>query len=271
MRLIATDLDGTLLRPDGTLSRRSITALRAAREAGWYVVLASGRPPFMVAALMEQLSDSVTHGVLANGSVVCTLPDATTLRSVRFGMPMVADVVTRLRSIDEGYGFALATDVGFAHERGFVERMPPQDLVPVTTDVLAATAGATEAVKLLVFHEHHTAHQLLDIMPLMLGRDLSVTHMGADCVEVGPSGIDKATGLSWLCEQLRVDPLDVVAFGDEYNDHEMLMWAGRGIAMANAHLITQELADEVTLTNVDDGVAVALERILAEDRIAKDA
>jgi hydroxymethylpyrimidine pyrophosphatase-like HAD family hydrolase len=263
MRLIATDLDGTLLRPDGSISQRNIDALRAARQAGWYVVLASGRPPFMITEFMTHLGDSVTHGVLANGSVVCTLPDVTTLRSIRFGVTMAIDVVVRLRESDSGYGFALATDAGFAHERGFAERMPSPQPVPPCDDVLVATHGANEAIKLMVFHARHTGHHLLDVVPLLLGNDLSVTHMGADCVEVGPAGIDKGAALSWLCAHLRVDAGHVVAFGDEYNDHEMLRWAGRGIAMANAHQITKELADEVTLANTQDGVAVALERILA--------
>lgn len=263
MRLIATDLDGTLLRPDSTISQRSVDALRAAKDAGWYVVLASGRPPFMITEIAQQLSGSVTHGVLANGSIVCTLPDVQSLRSIRFPVSTAVEVVQRLRSSDDGYGFALATDTAFAHEQGFAERMPSPQPVPVCDDVLAAARGATEAVKLMVFHRHHTGHQLLDLLPLQLGDELSVTHMGADCVEVGPAGIDKSTGLSWLCAHLSVDARDVVAFGDEYNDHEMLRWAGRGIAMANAHQITKELADEVTLTNVDDGVAVAIERLLA--------
>lgn len=263
MRLLATDLDGTLLGPGGTLSARNIDALRAARAAGWYVVFASGRPPFMVTPLLEPLLDTVTHGVLANGSVVCTLPDQATLRAVRFGVQMAGDVVTHLRSVDPAYGFALATDAGFAHEQGFAERMPAAQPVPAVPDVLVAAQGAQEAIKLMVFHRHHTAHELLHIVPPLLGADLAVTHMGADCVEIGPAGIDKGTALAWLCAHLEVDAADVVAFGDEFNDHEMLRWAGLGIAMANAHPATRDLADEVTASNVDDGVAVALERILA--------
>jgi Cof subfamily protein (haloacid dehalogenase superfamily) len=264
MRLLATDLDGTLLGPDGTISPRSVDALRAAKDAGWYVVLASGRPPFMVAEYAQLLSDSVTHGVPANGSIVCTLPKLQMLRSIRFDVDKAVDVVLRLRELDDAYGFALATDVGFAHERGFAERMPSSQPVQFSEDVLVATKGATEAIKLMVFHHHLTGHQLLDLLPLSIGDELSVTHMGADCVEVGPAGIDKATGLAWLCEHLGVEAMDVVAFGDEYNDHEMLRWAGRGIAMANAHQITKELADEVTSANTEDGVAVALEQILIE-------
>ena len=124
MRLIATDLDGTLLGAGGTLSERNVRALHAAKDAGWYVVLASGRPPFMVAEYLPRLADAVTHGVLANGSIVCTLPDQEMLRAIRFGVSMATDVVVRLRALDLAYGFAMATDVGFAHEDGFAERMP---------------------------------------------------------------------------------------------------------------------------------------------------
>ena len=84
MRLMATDLDGTLLGPGGTLSARNIAALQAAKDAGWYVVLATGRPPFMVAELMPQLGTAATHGVMANGSVVATLPHMELLRTIRF-------------------------------------------------------------------------------------------------------------------------------------------------------------------------------------------
>lgn len=262
MRLLATDLDGTLLGPDGVVSERNVAALRLARAAGWYVVLATGRPPFMVDLLAPQLGEVATHGVMANGSVVATLPDQTVLRTVRFEIELAVRVVTRLRSIDDGYGFALATDRGFAHQVGFAERMPAPTPTPPTDDVLVAADQATEAIKLMVFHRHHGAHELLGLLPTILGHDVSVTHMGADCVEVGVAGIDKATGLMFLCDHLGVDAADVVAFGDEYNDHEMLVWAGRGVAMANAPEETRRLADEVTLSNVDDGVAVALERML---------
>jgi hypothetical protein len=262
MRLVATDLDGTLLGPGGEVSPRTVAALQATRDAGWYVVLATGRPPFMVDLLMPQLGDAVTHGIMANGSVVATLPDQTVLRSIRFGIDVATGVVDRLRGVDPAYHFALATDIGFAHEPGFAERMPAPTPTPPTTDVLEAAAGATEAVKLMVFHDTLGAHELLGLLPTILGHDVSVTHMGANCVEVGVAGIDKGTGLRFLCDLLHVDAADVVAFGDEYNDHEMLVWAGRGIAMANAPEETRRLADEITLTNLEDGVAVALERIL---------
>lgn len=266
MRLIACDLDGTLLRPDASVSERSIAALRAAHAAGVHVVIASGRPPFMLDPVLPYVGEAVTHGVLANGSLVCTLPDGTELRRVRFELDTAVGVVHRLRATDPRYGFALATDAGWAQERGFFERMPVGRMAADSADALEAAAGATEALKLMAFHDDHTAHALLELLPPILGPDLAVTHMGADCVEIGPAGIDKATGLAWLCAHLGIDAADVVAFGDEHNDHEMLRWVGHGVAMANANELTRALADEIAPSNVDDGVAVVIERLLAERR-----
>jgi Cof subfamily protein (haloacid dehalogenase superfamily) len=269
MRLLATDLDGTLLGPGGSLSDRNIDALRAAHVAGWYVVIASGRPPFMVSELVERIGPGVTHGVLANGSIVCTFPDQRTLRAVKFDASVAVDTVRTLRvhaELGDGFGFALATDAGFAHEPGFAERMPAPQEIPPAPDALAAADGAAEAIKLMVFHRRMNAHTLLEVLPSVLGDGLSVTHMGADCVEVGPAGIDKGTGLRFLCDHLGVDLADVVVFGDEFNDHEMLAIAGHAVVMDNANDVTKTLAHEIAPPNSADGVAVVLERLLADGR-----
>lgn len=264
MRLIACDLDGTLLDPSGSITDRSVAALCAARAAGVLVVIASGRPPFMAAPIIERLGDVVTHGVMANGSVICTFPDGSTLRSIKFDIARAVEIVHHLRAVDPDFGFALATDAGFAHEAGFAERMPTASPGPSSPDALSAAVGATVAGKLMVFHRTQSAHSLLDTLPPMVGDDLGVTHMGADCVEIGPTGVDKAAGLAWLCEHLAIDAGDVVAFGDEYNDHEMLHWAGHGVAMGNAAPLTRSFADEVALTNGEDGLAVVVERLLRD-------
>jgi hydroxymethylpyrimidine pyrophosphatase-like HAD family hydrolase len=116
----------------------------------------------------------------------------------------------------------------------------------------------------MVFHDEFAAHELLGLLPTLLDTHVSVTHMGADCVEIGPAGIDKAIGLAWLCDRLGLDAAQVMAFGDEFNDHEMLRWAGHSVAVATAHEATKSLCDEVTLSGDDDGVAVVIERLLGE-------
>ena len=261
-RLVALDLDGTLLDPTGRLRRRSVDALEAAREAGWWVVAATGRPPHMATDLLGATTTAFSHGVMGNGTMICSFPGPQTLLERTFGADVARDVISRLRHDDPGFGFALATDAGFAHERGFVERLPAlHGLGDPDADVLHL--GGSVAVKLMVFHHERSAHELLTVLPTVLGDDLQVSHLGADAVEIGPAGIDKGTGLAWLCDHLGITAADVVAFGDEYNDHTMLRWAGHGVAMGNADHVTKALADEVAPSNADDGVAVVLERLLA--------
>lgn len=262
-RLVALDLDGTLLDPTGHIRPRSVAALEAARDAGWWVVAATGRPPHMATDLLGATTNAFSHGVMGNGTMICSFPGPQTLLERTFGADVARDVIGRLRSHDPRFGFALATDTGFAHERGFVERLPAlHGLGDPDADVLNLEGSV--AVKLMVFHHDRSAHELLTALPELLSADLQVSHLGADAVEIGPTGIDKGTGLAWLCHHLGLTAADVVAFGDEYNDHSMLQWAGHGVAMGNADAITQSLANEVAPSNAEDGVAVVLERLLSQ-------
>lgn len=265
-RLMAFDLDGTLLDPTGSITPRTVTALKSAHDCGIRIVLATGRPPFMMGNLIEAVGPAITHGVMANGAVVCTFPDGQALHTVMFGIDRAVDTITRLRMVDHELGFAIATDVGFAAEPGFAARMPIPSRVPTSPDVLGAIAGATVAAKLLVFHPHIGTHDLIDELAQHLGSDLHATHMGTEVVEIGPTGVDKASGLKWLCDHLEVDAVDVIAFGDNTNDNSMLVWAGRGVAMNNAPELTRKLATDVTSTNGEDGVAAFIEKLLIDLR-----
>ena len=262
-RLIATDLDGTLLDAHGNVSARNAEALRAAASAGITVVFASGRPPHIVGDLCAAVGPAVTHGVLANGTLVCTLPAGELLTMVGFPTSVAIDAIQRLRASDPRYGFALATDRGFAAEHGFFERMPAHPKDPPVDDVLAHHDGSVETVKLLVFHHTKGATELLAAIPAVLGDELGVTHMGAEAVELGPPGLDKGAGLSWLCDYLGIDPADIVVFGDEINDLSMFAMAGYAVAVESGAADVLAVADEIAPRNTADGVAVVIERLLA--------
>ena len=262
-RLIATDLDGTLLNCHGVVSERSIAALRAAHAAGIIVVFATGRPPFVAAQEVLAVGPAVAYGVMANGSMICTLPDGESLYTIRFPSALAVEAIGKLRAQDPLFGFAMATDRGFSEEVGFAERMPVFHSRPTVDDVLTGHDGATDTIKLLAFHHHHSALQLLDIIPPIVGADLVVSHMGTEAVELGPPGADKGAGLRWLCAHLGIDGADVVVFGDEINDLAMFDFAGRSVAVANAAHLVRAAATEVTASNDDDGVALVIEALLA--------
>ena len=112
--------------------------------------------------------------------------------------------------------------------------MPVHHVNPTVDDVLSGHDGATETIKLLAFHHQHSAVELLDLIPPIIGTDLVVSHMGTEAVELGPVGADKGAGLRWLSAHLEIDAADVLVFGDEINDLAMFDFAGRSVAVANA-------------------------------------
>ena len=263
-RLIATDLDGTLLDPGGALHPRSAAALQAAADAGITVVFATGRPPIVATAEVAAAGRGVHYGVMANGTIICTLPAAEVLHAITFSTDMARRAVHALRADDGEYGFALATDRGFTSEAGFHQRMPvmhgPDEPV---LDALAGHEDSEYTIKLLAFHHRHGAHELLARMPPLLGDDLVVSHMGAEAVEIAPAGADKGVGLRWLCAHLGVAAHEVMVFGDEINDLPMFAAAGRRIAVENANPLVRQAADEIAPPNTEQGVAQFIERLLA--------
>src|SRR4029078_3965748 len=147
----------------------------------------------------------VAYGVMANGSMICTLPNGESLYTIRFPTTLAIEAIGKLRAHDAPFGVALATDRGFSEEVGFAERMPVFHSRATVDDVLTGHDGATETTKLLAFHHQHSALELLDIIPPIVGADLVVSHMGTEAVELGPPRADKGAGARWLCAQLRID------------------------------------------------------------------
>lgn len=163
-------------------------------------------------------------------------------------------------------------DVRFAVERGLEFGWEP-DYATGAGDQYASDAGAivadaltlsTEPVtKLIVQHGDLRLDELLLHVQTVADDTLQVTQSGAPFIEVSAAGVHKAGTVAQMAAELDVKPESVVAFGDMPNDIPMLRWAGRAVAMANAHPLVVAEADELTLSNDEDGVAVVLERLVA--------
>ena len=130
--------------------------------------------------------------------------------------------------------------------------------------VLASAEELTSvpAVKLLARSASYGPDDFAALVSRTLGGIAEATHSSSSAlVEISAAGVTKAAGLAWLCEREGFTAADVVAFGDMPNDLPLLAWAGRSVAMGNAHPAVREIADEVALTNDEDGVAVYLEKL----------
>jgi Cof subfamily protein (haloacid dehalogenase superfamily) len=259
-RLAAIDLDGTLLRPDGSLSGRSRAALERAREAGIRTVLVTARGPRSVRVLAADLGLDGS-AICSNGAITLDLASGEVVRTQPLGTEVATRLVLELRSRLPGILFAAETEE-IALEPGFVawEWEPP----PGTRYADGLELVAEPVAKLIVRHDTHALEAVAAAARELAGDDAAVTIPGPWTVEISAAGVSKAAALAELCAELEVEPAAVVAFGDYPNDLPMLEWAGHGVAVANAHPDVLAAADEITASNADDGVALVLERLAAE-------
>jgi Cof subfamily protein (haloacid dehalogenase superfamily) len=256
-RLVATDLDGTIVRSDGTISARTTAAIARLEERGVPFVMVTGRPPRWMAPV-AQATGHRGLAVCANGALLYDLHTERVVRSHLLDAAAAADVVAALREQVPGVAFAAEdADAVFGHEPSYKVRWVTDGMRIAPVEQLYARGVA----KLLVRHEDMTGDELLAAARAALGGLVETTHSSAEgLLEISAAGISKASGLTAYAEERGIDAAEVVAFGDMPNDLPMLAWAGHAVAVANAHPDVLAVADEVTASNDDDGVAQVLER-----------
>ncbi|MFJ3787980.1 HAD family hydrolase [Kitasatospora sp. NPDC090091] len=264
-RLIATDLDGTLLCAGGTVSARTAAALAAAEAAGVQVVFVTGRPP----RWMQQVSAHIGgHGVAicSNGGAVVDVRRGELLESTPLGAEAALAVVAALRAKLPGTAFAFEYPAGFARERGYELRMWGEDEShPVgPAEELLGTGGPVKGLfKLLAKHPDLDPDKLLTEARAVAGHLAEITRSApVPLLEISAPGVTKASTLARWCAGRGIDRSEVVAFGDMPNDLEMLAWAGTAYAVANAHPQVLAAVPLHTVSNEQDGVAAVLERLL---------
>jgi Cof subfamily protein (haloacid dehalogenase superfamily) len=258
--LVATDLDGTIVRADGSVSPRVVAALEAVEDAGLHVVLVTGRPP----RWMHPVVHATGHrgvAVCANGAIVYDLRADAAVARYLLDPEVALEAVARLRAAMPDVAFAVERHESYSHEVRYRMRwsMPGVVAVERAEDML------TEPVaKLLVRDESRTGDAMLVIARDVLDDLCTVTHSNQDdcLLEISAPGVTKGSTLARVAAGLGVGPEAVIAFGDQPNDVPMLVWAGRGYAMAGSHPEVLAAVPRHTGSVEDDGVAEVLERLL---------
>jgi len=260
LRLVASDIDGTLIHNDGTLSKRTIDVLAALPVPA---VLVTGRPVRWMRQLYDQMPEPLP-AICANGAVVYDPDTDEILRAAPLDVDLLLDVTKRLReAVPE---IALAVEVEDGRAFWYEEAWPMRwDGEHSSVRVLSTPEELTSAPAVKLLARSASAQSPDDFFELIsrtLGGVAEATHSSSSAlVEISASGVTKAAGLAWLCEREGFSAEDVVAFGDMPNDIPMLSWAGRAVAMGNAHPAVLAVADEVTGTNDEDGVALYLREL----------
>ncbi|WP_229899089.1 HAD family hydrolase, partial [Streptomyces capoamus] len=248
------------LRGDDSVSDRSLAALARVAWAGARHLVVTGRPAPRVRPLLADLG-SAGLAVCAQGAQVYDAGGDRLLWSVRLDRELAETALGKIEA-EVGQVYA-AVDQDGADGLTLVEpgyRMPHPTL-PAVRVGRRDDLWAEPISKVLLRHATLSDDELAAVARAVVGSLATVTMSGPGTVELQPSGVTKATGLALAAERLGIGADRALAFGDMPNDIPMFEWAARGVAMAGAHPELKAVADEVTSSNEDDGVAVVLERL----------
>lgn len=261
--LIACDLDGTLLTPEGEISPRTAAALTRAKAAGAHIVPATGRP---IRGIREILAHQALGGlaVCSNGALLYDYANDRVLAAWTITARQLKGAIGAVLSAVPGCGFAVdrldpvsLLPGGMLTEPNYRHAWPEPDAIETDLDDLVSEP----VTKLLVRHTGMTSERLAARLAPLLDGELSVTFSIPDGVaEIVTSGVTKGVGLARLADTIGLSSPQTIAFGDMPNDIDMLRSADRGVAMSNAHPDVVAVADEVTSSNAEDGIALVLER-----------
>jgi Cof subfamily protein (haloacid dehalogenase superfamily) len=262
--LIATDLDGTLLRSDRTISPRTRAALRAAQDRDVAVAFVTARPPWAVELLADQI-DLSGLAICLNGAAIYDLDRHEVIDRQTFSLDAYRALIGELRACAPGIAFVVQQGGGALqdfHEHRFPPLWADWTGVACPRIECALTIPGDTVAKIIAHHPTHGADALRDLIAAAVETRADASHSDPRIVELSPVGVSKASGVVALCRILGIELGGVIAFGDMPNDIPMLSIVGHSVGMANAHAEVLSVVDEVTASNDDDGVALVLERLL---------
>jgi HAD superfamily hydrolase (TIGR01484 family) len=259
-QLVATDLDGTLLRSDQSVSERTREALAAATAAGAAHIVVTGRSAPWTRPVLEDLGYQGL-AVCGQGAQVYHVGEDRLLTSVTLDRQLAGVALAKIEA-EVGPLFLAASRDGLDGEVLVGAGYSVVGALPSTPLTDVADLWAAPLNKIYIQHPTLTDDELAEVAGRTAGGFVSVTMAGEGIVELLPLGLSKATGLSLAARRLGLKAADTIAFGDMPNDLPMFAWSSYSVAMGNAHTDLKAVADEVTGANDEDGIAVVLERML---------
>lgn len=272
-KLAVFDVDGTLITYDGICADRTKQALESLREAGVILAVATGRPLAIIDETLAGIGP-MDFAACGNGATVQDRTTGALVREAILPADTIAPLIESLRAAVPGIGFALELSSTVIEEPGFTHRVPPSAHEPAVADVLAELDRSPQPVrKVILFHDDYDNDlpALAALVTERLDPRCSVFHgIMLPIVEVSVAGDHKAAALADLADHLGITAADVIAFGDGDNDLEMLEWAGTGVAMGNAADVTLAVADVITASVDEGGVAVFIEDLLKQQSIGSE-
>jgi Cof subfamily protein (haloacid dehalogenase superfamily) len=261
-KLIATDLDGTIVNHDGTISERTVTTFKRARDMGVEIFFVTGRPPRWMPEIKEAFGFG--NAICGNGAMLYDLLGDKVLEEWLISVDDQLETVKRLRLAIPEISFAVESHSYFHREKAYIPRWDVGlDNVGVNS---IEEIIQSPALKLLArcSAQNISSDVMLDTAIPVLDGLVTVTHSNPhdSLLEISAINISKGATLAKMAARLGIDAADCVTFGDNPNDFSMLAWSGRSYAMASGHPDGATIAKSVAAPCEEDGVAKAIDALL---------
>ncbi len=264
-KLLVLDLDGTLTNSEKELSQRNKETLIKAQEKGVTIALASGRPMFGITPLAEALHLSEFGGYILsfNGGKTIACKDKSIIQEHIMPLDTLPELYRaskehkmELISYNDTHILSENPEDIYVQKEAFLNKMPVMKIENLVNYI------DFNIPKCLMVGD---AERLAKIEPTIRDQHkerLTIFRSEPYFLEIMPQGIDKAQSLNKLLAHMKLTPENMIAIGDGFNDLSMIQLAGLGIAMANAQEVVKKAARHITLSNDEDGVAIAVEQFL---------
>lgn len=261
-KLMAFDLDGTLLTSNGEVSERTLSALASLKASGCHIVLATARPYYRVKKYAELLEVATAQDcvITFNGGLVLTGDGQEKLGRTPFERPALLELLR--------YGIEIDADIFVYVDGGLLANRdhPPYrkknpDVNFTVCDLMSIDWTQEDAYKAAYVADPATCKAIRAALPQSIVSSFEVSSSVPQFVDFAPKGVTKSCALAQISDSFGVSPREMVAFGDQDNDIPMLDFAGLAVAMENSPDIVKQHADFITLSNDEDGVAHAIAKL----------
>jgi hypothetical protein len=261
-KLIATDLDGTIVNHDGTISDRTVTTFKRARDMGVEIFFVTGRPPRWMPEIREAFGFG--NAICGNGAMLYDLLGDKVIEEWLISVEDQLETIKRLRIAIPSVSFAVESHSYFHREKAYIPRWDVGlDNIGVNRIEDIVQSPALKLLARCSAQEISSDAMLATAIPVLAGL-VTVTHSNPDdsLLEISAINVSKGATLAKMAARLGIDAADCVTFGDNPNDFSMLAWSGRSYAMASGHPDGAKIAKSVAAPCEEDGVAQAIDALL---------
>jgi Cof subfamily protein (haloacid dehalogenase superfamily) len=263
-KLIAIDMDGTLLNEKKEISNRCREDIRKLKEKGISVVLATGRPFHGIIPYIEELNllGENDFVVTYNGALVQNTKAGKVLKLSPLSLDSYKELYTVSKELGVNIHALTESSVLTPRSNPYTLIESTINKIPIIVEPIEDIDSSTNIIKVMFIDDPKRLDAIIPLIPEWVEEKYSILRSAPIFLEFLNKGVDKGVGVSLIARQLGIEPDEVICIGDAGNDIAMIEYAGLGIAMGNATDDVKAIADYITLSNEDDGVAHVIEKFM---------